>query len=335
MDYSLTPVQLSNILKASLAIEDGPIILIEGPPGIGKSEVVGQVAKELNRELIDSLRASQVDAPDLRGAPDIMHSNGKLKWFAPEFFPLDPASTAIIFCDEVGQGLPTTQAGMMQLILEGAIGPHKLGKKVGIVAATNRVQDRAGVHKLLAPLSRRFSHVTLKVDVPQWCKWAVGPYGQSQRMDYRIVALIRFKADLLHDFDPQRDVDPNPRAWQKVSVIVQMGLPAFEQHALIAGTVGEGAATVTTAFLKICDRLPNIDAILLAPKTVDVPRALDVKCAVATGVGMAATPANMQAVIHYAERLGEELEQFCVTTAATHNPSVCSTHAFTKWAAEH
>lgn len=348
MDLSLTPTEVAYVVKACLEQDNGdgdvPIILIEGAPGIGKTDCIGQVADALKRTLVSHLRLSQIDAPDIRGVPDVVHMNGKLKWVPPDWFPLDENSTDIILLDELGQGLHTTQAASMQFVLERCVGENKLPRGCGIVAATNRLSDRSGVHRLLAALSRRFTHITMVPDVPSWCKWAVGPYGQARGMDPAIIAFIRFRPHLLHEFDPQRDVDPNPRAWQKVSRIKNMDVgppdlkPAHKaklKHAMIAGTVGEGAATECTAFLKVFSRLPSLDAILLNPKTAKLPDGLDVKCAVATGLAMAATPTNMGAVVQYADRLGEELSQFCIGMAAQHDPAVQSTHAFTQWAIKH
>ena len=65
-----------------------------GPPAVGKSQVVAQVAASLGVRLID-LRAILLDPVDLRGLPTVEH--GKAAWAIPAFLPADGAG--ILFLD--------------------------------------------------------------------------------------------------------------------------------------------------------------------------------------------------------------------------------------------
>ena len=60
-------------------------VMVAGPPGIGKSSVVRQVAQSLDYDLID-LRAVLLDPCDVRGLPTV--SDGQVKWCPPGFLPL-------------------------------------------------------------------------------------------------------------------------------------------------------------------------------------------------------------------------------------------------------
>jgi hypothetical protein len=59
-----------------------------GAPGVGKSQVVGQVAAALGVRLID-IRVILLDPVDLRGLPTVEH--GKAAWAIPAFLPEDGA----------------------------------------------------------------------------------------------------------------------------------------------------------------------------------------------------------------------------------------------------
>ena len=64
-------------------------VMLWGPPGIGKSDIVKAVAQELGIDLRD-IRLSQLDPVDLRGVPAV--EDGQTKWATPSFFPTDPES---------------------------------------------------------------------------------------------------------------------------------------------------------------------------------------------------------------------------------------------------
>ena len=64
-----------------LLLSDTPVF-IHGSPGIGKSYIVNDIAKQKGLEIID-VRLSQLDAVDLRGIPSI--SNDQTKWMPPVF----------------------------------------------------------------------------------------------------------------------------------------------------------------------------------------------------------------------------------------------------------
>ena len=58
---------------------------IWGPCGIGKSQIVGQVASDLDYEFLD-VRAVQLDPVDLRGLPRIC--SDQTEWVPPKFLPI-------------------------------------------------------------------------------------------------------------------------------------------------------------------------------------------------------------------------------------------------------
>jgi MoxR-like ATPase len=80
-----------------------------GSPGVGKSQIVAQVAASLGVRLID-IRAVLLDPVDLRGLPTVEH--GKAAWAIPAFLPEDGAG--ILFLDELNAAPPLVQAACYQ-----------------------------------------------------------------------------------------------------------------------------------------------------------------------------------------------------------------------------
>jgi Protein of unknown function (DUF815). len=63
---------IKNLVKSvEVAVKSGVVPFIQGSPGIGKSDIVKQVANKYKLKLID-IRLSQCDPTDLCGLPNLM-----------------------------------------------------------------------------------------------------------------------------------------------------------------------------------------------------------------------------------------------------------------------
>ena len=84
-----------------------------GPPGIGKSEVVAGIAKELGGLMID-LRLGQMDPTDIRGIPFFNKNNEKMDWAPPIDLPDEELASQypviVLFLDEMNSAAPAVQA---------------------------------------------------------------------------------------------------------------------------------------------------------------------------------------------------------------------------------
>ena len=100
-------------------------VFLWGPPGVGKSRLVADVARRQGRRLHD-LRAVLLDPVDLRGLPRIS-DEGITSWCVPEFLP-HPQDTdeGILFLDELNAAPPLVQAACYQLVLDRRVGQYRL-----------------------------------------------------------------------------------------------------------------------------------------------------------------------------------------------------------------
>jgi hypothetical protein len=148
----------------------------------------------------------------------------------------------------------------------------------------------------------------------------------------------RFRPELLHYGTSQgkvdvRDVDAlnTPRTWEFTSDYVKaLPDPAIE-HALYAGTVGDGAAIEFTGFLRIFRELPSIDAILLNPAKAPVPTAPAALYAIASALAHKSTENSFGRVCEYLGRIPAEYGVLCVRDAVTKTPALGTTPAFIDW----
>jgi hypothetical protein len=324
----VTPAQLTELL--SLYVPKRLPVLITGRPGIGKSDIVEQVAHATEHELLISHPVVE-DPTDSKGLP-FPAPDGLNAKFLP-FGDLERAMKArhplIWFLDDLGQASPAVQAAKMQLLLARRIGEHVLPPHVTFLAATNRRTDNAGVTGILDPVISRFATVVeLEATIDGWTKWAV-----RNNVPPELIAFLRFRPDLLSVQKTSRDIEnsPSPRSWGFVAKTMGV-VPKHLEHISHAGSVGEGAATELVSFLQIYRELPNPDALLATPDKAMIPQTPSTLYAIATALAARATEANFDRVVTYTERMIEaghrEFAALLVRDALERTPEIANSYAF-------
>lgn len=231
-------------------------VFLWGPPGIGKSELVAGIAKDLGGHMID-IRLSQMEPTDLRGIPFYNKDNGKMDWAPPIELPDAELASQhpiiVLFMDELNSAAPAVQAAAYQLILNRGVGKYVLPDNVVMVAAGNRESDKGVTYRMPSPLANRFVHVEMRVDFDSWQTWAV-----NNRIHKDVVGYLSFAKGDLFDFDPRSAGRSfaTPRSWTFVSELLDEdndnGLVD-----LVAGSVGEGMAVKFMAHRKVSGQMPN------------------------------------------------------------------------------
>jgi hypothetical protein len=330
----MRPVDLKNAIVA--LIKTKRPIYVWGPPGCAKSSIVKQAASESGLQLID-LRAVLLDPVDLRGLPHVNGDN-MAHWCQPGFLPRE--GKGMLFLDELAQAPPLVQAACLQLTLDRKIGEYTLPDGWIVIAASNRAEDRAGVHKLISPLLNRFIHLDLDVSVDDWQDWAV-----KNDIAPEVRSFLRFRPELLLKFvaaSGQRSF-PTPRSWDFVSQV----LPATSPDLLlpiVAGCVGEGPAAEYIAFHRVYHELPDVKDILSDPEGARVPKEAQVLWALCGAITEAARKADdktLTAIARYASRIskevkgGQEFSIMLIRDVLTLQPRILTLPAAASWLKEH
>ena len=81
--------------------------MLHGRPGIGKTQIVQQLAAETGSRLFD-LRLTTIEPQDLRGLPFYDHEAKRTVWYPPEDLPSDPDQPFNGFVDTSGNGIVTS-----------------------------------------------------------------------------------------------------------------------------------------------------------------------------------------------------------------------------------
>ena len=290
----MRPAQLMTILDrefTSTAAGHHTPVMLWGPPGVGKSDMIRQTAARHQAPVID-IRLSQMEPSDLRGIP--FRNDGNVEWAVPAILPdaQRHGGQGILFLDEITSAPPSVSAAAYQLILDRRLGEYQVPEGWVIFAAGNRQGDRGVTYTMPAPLANRFSHFDVDAHLDDWVAWAY-----QHGIDERVIAFLRFRPELLFDFDPAHNpmAFPSPRSWEFAHRSLHKfgDNPDLLQGALQA-CVGPAAGIELTAFVNSLDKMPDLDDIV-AGRPVPVPDEIDLQYAVAAALVGRAIRAHDQA----------------------------------------
>ncbi len=319
----MKPCEIFRALETLLAARK-PVFLW-GAPGVGKSQVVRQVAAGHDLDIVD-IRAVLLDPVDLRGVPRIDDS-GFAVWSPPSFLPKQ--GKGVLFLDELNAAPPLVQAACYQLVLDRRIGEYELPDGWTVVAAGNRESDRAVTNRMPSALANRMVHLDFEPDIDDWLAWA-----EDNGLEPRLRAFLRFRPKLLHVFDPKsrEKAFPSPRSWEYVSDIMAACSETALLFNLMRGTVGEAAAAECAGFLKIYENIPDADDVLADPGGAPIPNDPAVMYALCEAVARKASKDAMAGFAVLAARLPVEFGVLLMRDAAAVEPAVVETEAFKGWA---
>jgi hypothetical protein len=325
-------------MKISEAAEQGIIsfklkkpIMYWGSPGIGKSAMVQQIRELLRINLIDQ-RFSQMDPTDVRGLPMTLQEGTDwwTRYAIPGFLPrIDrDGEHGILFLDEFNQAPQAVQAAGHQLILDRRLGDYVLPEGWMVMAAGNKMDDRAQAIRMSTSLSNRFKNVDVDVDVDEWKLWA-----RSNHQDPVIIALMNSDSKLLHDMSTKTAAWASPRTWELLSDHVTQGfITKDNEYHTAASCVGQGAAGIYIAFRQLEDQVPSPEEIRAHPMTARIPTEPSAKFFVS---GMLSTQVNedsFPAYLKYQQRLDIEYQTVFMRDAYQVCPDVADLKEYSEWA---
>ena len=184
--------------------------LLLSAPGVGKSEMVYEAAQEAGLPC-RSLLGTQIAPEDVSGVPRIV---GERSVFCPPRILLpERPEPFCLFLDELPACAPDIQKAFYSLLLERRLGEHALPPGTWVVAAGNRLQDRALVRAMSSALVNRVTILHVRHDVDEWLAWA-----QRAGVRAEIRGFVQTVPDALMRPVPADPVPfSTPRAWTQLS----------------------------------------------------------------------------------------------------------------------
>ncbi len=186
-------------------------LLLEGPHGIGKSEVVEEAGRRMGIET-RTIDLSLCEPMDLVGLPQF--ANGRTRFAPPTLLPSSGAGLLIL--EELNRAPSHVRRPCLQLVSARALNEYRLPDGWQIVACTNPSHEddhdaQYDVDELDPALVSRFLEVRVAPGIAEWLAWA-----SKQQVHAAVVDFIRRSG-----VQALTTGGAQPRGWVMVSRLVQ------------------------------------------------------------------------------------------------------------------
>ena len=274
----------SSIINNNMPVKTMPSVMLWGPPGVGKSQAVRQIASDIHSSTgkkvnVTDVRLLLFNPIDLRGIPTSNKDKTLAVWLKPQIFQMDSSENVIniLFLDEISAAPQSVQAAAYQITLDRVVGEHRLPDNCIVIAAGNRTTDKSVAFKMPKALANRLMHIEVEGSFQSWKEWAI-----SSGINSKVIGFLSFRQSHLMGFDSGSDdlAFPTPRSWEMVSNILNgISDSIDDMYPLIAGVIGTGVAVEFRTWERVYKNLPDIGDIFdgkmpQLPKSTDAMYAL-------------------------------------------------------------
>ena len=240
-------------------------VLLRGRHGVGKSQVVYQVAESLDLPVIER-RASQMTEGDLVGLPST--DGGTTSFNPPDWFKAACDRPVALFLDEVDRATIEVRQGIFELTDSRKLNGHTLHPDTVIFAAVNGGEhgSQYQVGEMDPAELDRWTVFDVEPTLEDWLDWA---NGKVAPFVWDFVNQNRKHLEHAEDFEPNK-VYPSRRSWERLDeCLTAAGLVEAPQDSagslmfnLAAGFVGFEAALALNDFAAKYSNLVTVDDIL-------------------------------------------------------------------------
>jgi AAA domain (dynein-related subfamily) len=234
-------------------------VLLRGAHGIGKSQVVRQVAAQIAEleglkdfEVMDR-RLSQMSEGDMIGLPS---TDGEVTRFnPPEWYKIACDKPVCLFLDELNRATPEVMQAAFQVVLDRELNGWKLHPQTRVFSAINHAATYT-VNEMDPALLDRFWTIDLTPTPEDWLTWA-RKLGQIHATVVEFIATNEKWLDTPKDTDPGK-VTPSRRSWERLSNALESAgvIDAPDDvmfYSMCLGYIGTEATIAFHSFAKTMD----------------------------------------------------------------------------------
>ena len=242
-------------------------ILLRGRHGVGKSEVVYQVAESMGLPVVER-RASQMTEGDLLGmpSPELIEVNGEQASVFRPFSWLIQSCTepVVLFLDEVDRATTEVRQGIFELTDSRKIAGWTLHKDTIVVAAVNGGDhgDQYQVNEMDPAELDRYTVFDVEPSVEDWLEWGKD---NVTGIVWDFINQNRNHLEHKEDFEPNK-VYPSRRSWKRLNDCLEQGTILEEASPLLfnlsTAFVGFEAAVSFNDFVKNYERVVTVENVL-------------------------------------------------------------------------
>ena len=198
-----TFIETAKILPVDLAV------LVRGPHGIGKSQIVGRTLANYFKVPLIDIRLSQREAGDVIGLPEL--KDGTTRFCPPDWVMKACREPVVLFLDELNRATPEVQQAVFELVLDRRMAGHKLHEGTRVYAAVN-LSGNYQVNEMDPALLDRFFAIDLEPTTEETLA-----HFKNIGFNEDVITFLRDKPGRL-DPSPKVDsskVQPSRRSWER------------------------------------------------------------------------------------------------------------------------
>ncbi len=273
-------------------------ILVDGPPGVGKTAAAPYIAEKLGYQHIYMIKPGHHDVLDFQGLPVPDHEH-KVTRFYPSGDLLPPFNLkggCLMVLDEAGDSMVPIQNLLCQMVNELGLHSYKFPTPTKFLMTTNRAADRSGANRILTKLANRVAWFTLEPTVnelvmhgmktgwnPTVLAFLKQRGAESINPDNRVgkggMVNIPTYFNSFDPTDPAQLVKPlfaSSRSWEFVSNLFnhidknKIGIGDPDLMIRTAALIGTAVASAVIPYRSEAAHMPDPD-LILAGKNVPLP----------------------------------------------------------------
>ena len=255
--------KISTFINVALNLPKDVSILLRGDHGIGKSQVVRQIAAlyadkhDIKNFPIVDRRLSQMTEGDMVGLPS---TDGEVTRFnPPDWYKSACTNPVCLFLDELNRATPEVMQAAFQIVLDRELNGHQLHPETRVFAAVNSGASY-NVNEIDPALLDRFFVVDLRPELEDFEAWAIKE-NTSKPFGVNCAPIVLDFLKVNEKFlDPAKNcemdhVQPSRRSWERVGdalacaqILEKPENPLFYQ--ICVGFVGLEASMAFHSFVK-------------------------------------------------------------------------------------
>lgn len=318
------------------ALAAGLVPFVRSSPGMGKSSMFREIAKESGLVFLD-LRAGEMDPTEIKGFPFI-NSDGKSAYAPNQLIPTENDKVPegkngwLLLCDELPSAVQAVQVAMYRLLLDRMVGDTKVHKKVYMAAAGNLETDNAVVEEMSTALKSRMVTFYLASDQRQWAKWAI-----KNKIHNAVIAYLSHRTNYINRFDPRLAMEESnfccERTWEFMSKALSVSSNSHlvnepsKNISFYAGVLGESTATEFAGFLELIKQSVTIDQIIQDPTGTPAPEKSEQKWSIALSIADSIEDDNADQLLEYLlNKLGVEFQILSISKMNKRKPTIVGSH---------
>jgi hypothetical protein len=214
-------MSIKNFVEIAKCLPSDISLLLRGRHGIGKSQVVKQIADHIRATEFEGevdeypfidFRCGQITEGDIIGLP--FQEDGQTQFMPPWWLKMACQRPCHIFLDEINRGTIEVMQAAFQLVLDRKIQNNTLHPQTRIYAAVNGDADYT-VNEMDPALLDRFWTIDLEPTVDEWLIWARTSADLEEYIPDFIAKYPQW-LDPPVKYEPGA-VTPSRRSWERLS----------------------------------------------------------------------------------------------------------------------